>query len=109
MTPLACPTVSDPFSPSVLALDPAAEIERICAAVQEQVLCTLKRRGAVVGVSGGVDSSVCLALCTRALGREHVLALLMPEKDSDPESLRLGAAVAAHFGVEYAVDDAANV
>ena len=95
------------FSADVLSLDTAAEIERISDTIREQVCRKLRRRGAVLGVSGGIDSSVCLALCAKALGADGVLALLMPETDSDPESLRLGKLVADHFGVKYVVEDIA--
>ena len=64
----------------------AAQIEN---AIRSQVL-SLHRRGIVVGLSGGIDSSVVTALVRRALGPERVLALLMPERDSSSESLTLG-------------------
>jgi NAD+ synthase len=59
----------------------------------------------VVGLSGGVDSSVVAALCVRALGRDKVLALLMPERDSSEDALRLGRLVANSLGVEALVED----
>jgi NAD+ synthase len=67
----------------------------------------LRRRGAVIGISGGVDSAVVTALCTHAFGAKRVLGLLMPERDSSPEALRLGRMVAAHFGIETIVEDMA--
>ncbi len=93
------------FAPGVLRIDAHAEVQRISEAIREQVLRKLRRRGAVLGVSGGIDSSVCLALCAHALGPDRVVALLMPEADSDPESLRLGKMVADAFGVQAIVED----
>ncbi len=93
------------FSAAALRLDAAAEIHRIAAAIRNQVLRRLRRRGAVIGLSGGIDSSVTAALCVAALGRERVLAVLMPERDSDPESLRLGRLVAQQLGIESVVED----
>jgi NAD+ synthase len=93
------------FSKAVLQIDPAAESERIAAALREQVLGTLKRRGLVVGLSGGVDSSVVAALAVRALGRDKVLALFMPERDSSGDALRLGRLVADSLGVETVLED----
>lgn len=45
-----------------------------------------QRDGVVLGMSGGIDSAVVGTLVTRALGAEKVLALLLPERDSSPES-----------------------
>lgn len=59
-----------------------------------------RRRGAVLGLSGGIDSSVTAALCTEAFGSERVLGLLMPETDSAPESSDLAELLAGHLGVE---------
>ena len=60
---------------------------------------SLRRYGAVVGISGGLDSSVVLALCVRAFGLQKVAAVIMPEKDSEPESEQMARRLAAHFGL----------
>jgi NAD+ synthase len=88
-----------------LALDAAAECERIVAFIRAGVGGTLHRRGAVVGVSGGIDSAVVLALCARALGPERVVAVLMPERESSPESVHLAQGLAQGLGVEAVVED----
>ena len=93
------------FSPSVLELDPEREIARIVQSLRRQVLGSLRKRGAVVGLSGGVDSSVVAALCARAFGPEKVLGIFMPERDSSVDSLRLGRAVAGELGVETVLED----
>lgn len=93
------------FSAASLRLDAEAEIERICAWIRETVLKDLRKRGVVVGLSGGIDSSVTAALCARALGPSRVTGIFMPEHDSDPESLRLGQALAAATGVETVLED----
>jgi len=54
----------------------------------------------VVALSGGIDSSVVGALCVRALGAERVFGLLLPEKDSSPETLRLSRLIVDHLGIE---------
>ncbi len=95
------------FSKEVLVLDPAAEVDRIAAALREQVLGQLRRRGAVVGISGGIDSSVVAALCARALGKDKVLGLFMPEHHSSDDALRLGQMLAGHLGIEALVEDIA--
>jgi NAD+ synthase len=83
----------------VLAIDAEAESARIVSWLKES-MASLHRSGAVLGISGGIDSSVCLALCVRAFGPERVVALLLPEMDSDPVSEDLGRMLAAHYGVK---------
>ena len=57
------------------------DAERTAAAIEkwlrDVVRGSLRRRGAVVGVSGGIDSAVVAALCARAFGPDGVCALLM--------------------------------
>jgi NAD+ synthase len=87
-----------------LAVDPAVETDRIVTALRHQ-LRGIRKRGLVLGLSGGIDSSVSVALAARAVGSQNVLCLFMPENDSDPESLRLGRLVADTFGVEAVAED----
>jgi NAD+ synthase len=101
------PTIAVPFSKDVLTIDPAPVTFRIEQAIQQQVLQTLRRRGVVVGLSGGIDSSVSAALAVRALGANRVLGLLMPERDSSDDALVLGRMLADHLGIETVVEDIA--
>ncbi|MBW3624598.1 MAG: NAD(+) synthase [Armatimonadetes bacterium] len=96
-----------PISPDALRIDADTAIAEIVEAIQEQVRGRLRRRGAVLGLSGGIDSSVCAALCVKSLGPERVFGLYMPEADSDPESLRLGRSLAEWLGIETALEDIA--
>ena len=82
-----------------LGIDCAAESKRIAAAVRRYVQETLKRRGAVVALSGGIDSSVVGALCVQALGSDRVLGLLLPERDSSAETRSLSQAIVTHLGI----------
>jgi NAD+ synthase len=95
------------FSADALRLEAGSAIQRIVLGIRDQILRRLRRRGAVVGLSGGIDSSVTAALCVAALGPANVLAVLMPEKDSDPESMRLGRLVADTYGIRHVVEDIA--
>ena len=95
------------FDKNVLKLDPSAEAGRIIESLREQVFGQLRRRGAVVGISGGVDSSVVAALCVRAFGAEKVLGLFMPEHHSSDDALMLGRMLAEHFGIEAIVENIA--
>src|SRR4051812_44000285 len=95
------------FDKHVMHMDPAAEVDRITAGIREQVLGKLRRRGAVVGISGGIDSSVVASLCARAFGKEKVLGLFMPEHHSTDDALTLGRMLAEHVGIEAIVEDIA--
>ena len=89
---------------SPLKLDPAGTTEAIASALRTQVGEVLHRRGLVVGMSGGIDSSVCAGLAVRALGRQRVFGLFMPERDSDPASLQLARAYADQLGIEHTTE-----
>jgi NAD+ synthase len=60
-----------------------------------------KKKGAVLGVSGGIDSAVALTLCVQELGKENVFGILLPEKESAPSSRILGAEICESLGVPY--------
>jgi NAD+ synthase len=93
------------FSAADLHIDPARVSAVIERAIREQVRGSLRRRGIVVGLSGGIDSSVVGALCVRALGAERVLGLLMPERDSASESRALGELIAGDLGIDTVVEN----
>jgi NAD+ synthase len=82
-----------------LVLDAEEAARTIEAAIREQVLHALHRQGVVVGLSGGIDSSVVGMLCARAVGTQRVVGLFMPEHASSDESLRLGELVAQVAGI----------
>jgi NAD+ synthase len=88
-----------------LVVEPRAICESIAAKLHTWVGETLKRRGLVVAMSGGVDSSVCAALAVRALGRERVFGVMMPEKDSGGDDLPIAESWARELGIGYAVED----
>jgi NAD+ synthase len=95
------------FTRDVLQIDAPRVVGEIALAIREQVMGISKRRGAIVGMSGGIDSSVVAALCVRALGPERVFGLLMPERDSSSDAQRLGTMLATHLGIKFAVEDIA--
>jgi len=96
-------------SSASLEIDAAPTAERITASLREQLGSVLKRRGFVVGMSGGVDSSVCAALAVRAVGPQHVLGLFLPERESEPDSLILARSYADELGIESITEDIAPV
>lgn len=85
----------------VLAIDLDVEIDNICRAMRAAMATPLGKRGLVLGMSGGIDSSVCAALAVKALGKDKVVGLLMPEQDSSAGSESLGKLLAEHLGIQY--------
>ncbi|MEW5803126.1 MAG: NAD(+) synthase [bacterium] len=71
------------FTPDVLQIDPEVETNHLCTFIRDQVVNRFKRQGAVIGLSGGVDSAVISELLVRALGPDRVLGLILPEKESN--------------------------
>jgi NAD+ synthase len=92
------------FSADVLKIDLAAEAERIAAEIRRIVSHDLKRRGLVVALSGGIDSSCVAALATKALGPEHVHGLHMPERDSSDDTINLSKSVSDTFKFDSTVE-----
>jgi NAD+ synthase len=88
---------------NALAFDAEAEVARITQSIRELLRTKINRRGLVIGISGGVDSAVCTALCVKALGAKKVFGLLMPEQDSSASSTSLGELVAQQLGIDYEI------
>jgi NAD+ synthase len=91
----------------VLAMDNDEVVEAICARLKEILSKDVMRRGFVVAMSGGIDSSVSAALCVRAVGPERVYGLLLPERDSSSDSAVRGRRLAEHLGLQYELFDIA--
>lgn len=98
----AGPAAKDPpgGTPGPLELDAAATVTRLAGAIVESIK-GLGRRGAVVAVSGGIDSSVVAALCVRALGPERVVCLSLPEREGEGESTDLARDLAESIGARW--------
>jgi len=89
-----------PFSKDLVLLEDVKKVtDEIIKKLQQDVIFNFKRAGGVVGISGGIDSSVCLALSARAFGPDKVVGIIIPEKDSSPESEELALELARKFGV----------
>ena len=93
------------FTKESININPAKEFEKITSKLKEDVTKKLKKRGAVVGISGGIDSSVVLALCAKTFGSERVLGVMMPENDSNPDSLELAKKLSTKFNTKYVVEN----
>ena len=101
-------TTKSMFSADTLKLDCAKETDKIIR-VLRQSLRQFKKRGAVVALSGGIDSSVVGSLCLQAFGKERVFGLLMPEKDSSEDTLGLSRLMVEHLGIPAAHKDITNI
>lgn len=93
------------FHPDILKLDPEKEVERIVEHIRSTTFHVLKRKGGVIGVSGGIDSAVVLGLAALAMKPERLVTLLLPEMESSPESALLGREVCHKFNTKPLVED----
>jgi NAD+ synthase len=92
-----------------LDFDCEAEAARIGSVLRETVLRRFRKKGVVVAMSGGIDSSVVTALAVRALGADRVFGLLMPERDSAQETLDLSRGLAQQLGIRFAHEDISSI
>ena len=92
------------FSKNDINIDPKAESDRIIKSMRQSVR-RFHKHGVVIGISGGIDSSACLALCAKAFPKDKIFCIAMPESDSNPESAVLARELANKFGVQYIVED----
>ena len=93
------------LSYDVLKIDCAAEADKIGSVIRSVLKDPLRRQGIVLGLSGGIDSSTTAALAIHAIGNDRVFALLMPEKDSGSQTLRLSKMVAEHLQIRFAEEN----
>lgn len=89
------------FSKDILFINNIeSRVTSITEKLSEDILVVLRRKGAVVGISGGIDSSVTLALTAKAIGADRVLGIMLPEKDSSSDSKELALKLANKLGVQ---------
>lgn len=97
--------MAEAFGPHVLRLaDPEAAIHAITEGMRREARA-FRRKGGVLGLSGGIDSTVVAALAARAFGAGNVLGVLMPEADSSEDTLRLSRLAASSAGIETAMEE----
>ena len=92
---------SQKITSSVLDFDMDAEVDKIAERIRQILRTDLHRRGLVIAMSGGIDSSVCAALAVKAVGKNKVFGLLLPEKDSSKKVTSRGQVLAEFLGIEY--------
>jgi len=101
--------MTDSFSEAVLKLDLQHEAELICEKIKHYLRVPLKRRGLIVAISGGIDSSASLALAVRAVGKDKVFCLQMPEAHSSEDTIGISSRLAQHFGVATQHEDITSI
>ena len=102
-------TNTKPFHRDILKLDPEKEVERIAAQMRQNIFTVLKRKGGVMGISGGVDSAVVLGIAVRAMKPERLVTLLLPEMESSPDSALLARDVCRQYGTTPIVEDVTGI
>jgi NAD+ synthase len=89
------------FNLDVLKIDPAQELEKLSTFIMEQVRRVFRRKGIVVGLSGGIDSACMAAIAVHTVGKERVVGLVLPEKESNPVSAEFATKHAENLGIEH--------
>ncbi len=97
------------FSGEILKIDPDKEVRKISEQTRTILTKHLKRRGLIVALSGGIDSSVSVGLAVKAIGPERVFALLMPERHSSDDTLEISTSVADAFKINRAHEDISGI
>ena len=87
------------FHKDILKIGCKSEVERICSFIQQQAIA-MKRDGIVIGLSGGIDSALSAKLCVKALGKEKVFGLILPERESNQISSKYAKKQAKQLGIE---------
>ena len=93
------------YSNESLKIDTAKESEGIAKKIRNTIAKEVKRKGAVVAMSGGIDSGVVATLCVKAMGKDRVFGLFLPEKDSSDDSLNLGSLLSRKLGIEAVTEN----
>jgi NAD+ synthase len=102
-------TLQNKFTEEILDFDKEKEVNKICTTMRTIMGTKLRRRGAVIAVSGGIDSSVCAALAVKAYGKNKVLALQLPEVDSAENTQSRSTLLIEHLSVKSVHQNIENI
>ena len=84
-------------------------INEVTEFIKNEVFEIYQKKGAVIGLSGGIDSAITAALCTESIGSEKILGLILPEKESDVNSKNLALQIAEKYNIETKSIDITNI
>ncbi len=76
------------------------QVDDLCSFLHDEIVEKFHKHGAIVGLSGGIDSTVTLALCVKALGPKKILGLTMFEKESDQNNKSLINKISKAYDIE---------
>ena len=77
--------------------------------IHKQVYDNFRKRGIVIGISGGIDSAISAKLCCNAIGKENVLGIILPEKESNPQSQEFAKKYCEKLGIKYEIEDITSI
>lgn len=83
----------------VFKIDPQEVSEKIAGFIRDHFR-KMDRKGIVTPISGGLDSSVVVSLCVKAVGSDKVTGLMLPEKDGNDEAEKYAKVIAKHLGIK---------
>lgn len=93
------------YEAEIINFDKDKATDAICEKMRDLMRTKLHRRGLVIAVSGGIDSSVSAALAVKAFGAKKVFSLLLPEVDSSDDTQSRGKQLVNHLGIEHKYHD----
>lgn len=97
------------FNRDVLKIDPAEQLEKLSKFIVQQLTVAFRRKGIIVGMSGGVDSSCMAAIAVHAIGKAKVVGLVLPEVETNPVSSEYAIKHAQALGIEHREIDITSI